>query len=450
MNRVLIRSTIAAALGGLLYGYDTVIINGALLNLIKYFQLTPAIQGWTVSSALVGCIIGSSVIGRIGDKYGAKLLMQILAILFFLSSFGCFAANTIRTFILFRFIGGLAIGASSVLCPVYISEVSPPKHRGLLTSSFQLSIVVGILFSLITNYLLMKTGDENWRWMLLSGAIPAVAFFFMLLLCKQSPRFLVKKGRIEKARQVIEEMSMHEIDAGQTVAEIQVSLKQATTNKINLFKKPYSRITLIGIFVGVFSQFTGIGVVFYYSSLIFRIAGFSENSTFIQSILLGTTNLIATLAAMTIIDKVGRKKLLLFGQIGIVVVLATFAFILLLLHQQSYWLVVLLILYIAFFAVSQGAVVWVLLSEMFPNKVRSSGTSVGSFSNWVVSALLNFLFPIVIGQFGSTLLEQQKGLGFSFIFLSITSLIGFFYLRRYIVETKGKTLEQIEKDMLIH
>ena len=449
MNKILLKSTFAAALGGLLFGYDTVIINGAMLDLVKYFQLSPALQGWTVSSALIGCIIGTIVIGKPGDTYGAKSLLQLLSIMFFASSVGCGLANNISVFIIFRFLGGLAIGGASVLCPVYISEISPPKHRGVLTSTFQLAIVAGILLSLISNYLLLNIGDQNWRWMLFSGALPAIAFFLMLLVIRKSPRWLVKKGRIEEAKKTIEELSSHEIDAEQTIKEIQESIHLENAGKrINVFKKPYRRIIFIGIFVGIFSQLTGIGVVFYYSSQIFSIAGFSSSSSMAQSVILGVTNFIFTIVAMSIIDKVGRKKLLLFGQLGMVVVLGLFGYGLLTGNITGYWLVGLLVTYIAFFAASQGVVVWVLLSEMFPNVIRSRGASIGSFANWVVSASLNFLFPIAIGFFGITQAAQQKGMSYAFIFLSVVTFIGFLYLKKNIIENKGKTLEQIEKEAL--
>ena len=449
MNRNLIICTFAAALGGLLFGYDTVIINGAMLGLIKYFQLSPAIQGWTVSSALVGCILGTILIGKPGDKYGATRLLQLLAILFFISSVGCGLADDISIFILFRFIGGLAIGGTSVLCAVYISEISPPKHRGMLAATFQLAIVLGILLSLISNYLLVNIGGQNWRWMLFSGAIPAVIFFLMLMVIIKSPRWLVKKGRLEEARKNIEDLSSHEIDTEQTIFEIQESIKIEKLGKsINIFRKPYRKITFIGIFVGIFNQLTGIGVVFYYSSQIFSIAGFSNDSSMAQSVILGVTNLIFTLIAMAIIDKVGRKKLLLFGQMGMVIVLGLFGYGLLTGNIVGYWLVVLLVTYIAFFAASQGAVVWVLLSEMFPNVIRSRGASIGSFANWVISATLNFLFPLAIGFFGTTQAAQQLGMSYAFIFLAVVTFIGFIYLKRHLIETKGKTLEQIEKEVL--
>ncbi len=451
VNKVLLKCTIASALGGLLFGYDTVIINGAMIDLVKYFQLSPTLQGWTVSSALIGCILGTILIGKPGDIYGAKRLLQLLAIMFFASSAGCGLATNISVFILFRFIGGLAIGGASVLCPVYISEISPPKHRGILASTFQLAIVLGILLSLISNYLLLDIGDQNWRWMLFSGALPAVAFFLMLLVIRKSPRWLVKNGRIEEAKKNIEELSSHEIDTEQTIREIQESINiEKAGAKINVFKKPYRRIIIIGIFVGIFSQLTGIGVVFYYSSQIFSIAGFSSNTSMAQSVILGVTNLIFTLIAMAIIDKIGRKKLLLFGQLGMVTVLGLFGYGLLSGNITGYWLVALLVAYIAFFAASQGVVIWVMLSEMFPNIIRSRGASIGSFANWVVSASLNFSFPVVIGFFGTTQAAQQIGMSYAFIFFAIVTFIGFVYLKKYIIETKGKTLEQIEKEVLFH
>ena len=449
MNRILLTCTIAAALGGLLFGYDTVIINGAMLDLVKHFQLAPAAQGWTVSSALVGCLLGAILIGKPGDYFGSNRLLQILAVMFFASSAGCGLAPTIDVFIVFRFIGGLAIGGASVLCPVYISEISPPKHRGFLTSTFQLAIVTGILLSLITNYFLLNIGDNNWRWMLFSGALPAVVFFFMLMVVRKSPRWLVKKGRIEEAKKNIEDLSSHEIDTEQTIREIEESISiEKETKRIRLFKRPFKRIIIIGIFVGIVSQLTGIGVVFYYSAQIFSIAGFSPDSSMLQSVILGITNLVFTILAMMVIDKVGRKKLLLAGQIGMVVVLGLFGYGLLSGDIRGYWLVILLVAYIALFASSMGVVIWVILSEMFPNLIRARGASLGSFSNWATSASLNFFFPQVVGLFGTTLIQQQKGMSYAFIFLSVVTFLGFFFVKRFLIETRGKTLEQIEKEVL--
>ncbi|HVA97707.1 MAG TPA: sugar porter family MFS transporter [Bacteroidia bacterium] len=449
MNKLLLKCTIAAALGGLLFGYDTVIINGAMIELIRHFNLTPSQQGWTVSSALIGCILGTFLVSKPADKYGAKLILELLALIFFISSLGCGLSANISTFIIFRLIGGLAIGGASVLCPVYISEISPPKHRGLLTSTFQLAIVLGILLSLLTNYLLVNFGENNWRWMLISGTLPAIFFFLLLLSVKNSPRWLVKKGKIQEATRTIEELSSSELDSDFTINQIQESIQlEVKGNRINLFKKPFKRITFIGINVGIISQLTGIGIVFYYSSQIFSIAGFSNDSSLGQSVILGVTNLIFTILAMLIIDKVGRKKLLLIGQIGMFLMLGTFGFGLVFGKIGGYWLVLLLVSYIAFFAASQGVVVWVLLSEMIPNIIRARGVSMGSLANWVISTILNLFFPIVIGLFGASQASQKIGLGYAFLFLSITTLIGFVYLRINIIETKGKTLELIEKEYM--
>lgn len=449
MNRVLLTCTVAAALGGLLFGYDTVIINGAMLDLVKHFQLTPAAQGWTVSSALVGCLLGAILVGKPGDFFGSHRLLKVLAVMFFLSSAGCGLAPSIGVFISFRFIGGLAIGGASVLCPVYISEISPPKHRGFLASTFQLAIVTGILLSLLTNYFLLNTGDNNWRWMLFSGAFPAVIFFFMLMVVRKSPRWLVKKGRITEAKKNIEDLSSHEIDTEQTIREIEESISfENEASKVRLFKRPFRRIIIIGIFVGIVSQLTGIGVVFYYSAQIFSIAGFSPDTSMLQSVILGITNLVFTILAMLIIDKAGRKKLLLTGQLGMVVVLSLFGYGMLSGNISGYWLVILLVAYIAFFASSMGVVIWVILSEMFPNLIRARGASLGSFANWATSASLNFFFPLVVGLFGTSLAQQQKGMSYAFIFLAVATFIGFCFIKRYLIETRGKTLEQIEKEVL--
>lgn len=259
----------------------------------------------------------------------------------------------------------------------------------------------------------------------------------------------MKKGRIDEARKNIEDLSSHEIDTEQTINEIRESINIENAGKrIKLFKRPYRRIILIGIFVGIFSQLTGIGVVFYYSAQIFSIAGFSPDTSMLQSVILGLTNLIFTIIAMAVIDRVGRKKLLLIGQAGMVTVLGLFGYGLLTGNITGIWLVVLLVSYIAFFASSMGVVIWVLLSEMFPNIIRARGASLGSFANWGVSASLNFLFPIIVGLFGTTLEARQMGMSYAFIFLALVTFAGFFFIRKYIIETKGKTLEQIEKEVL--
>lgn len=441
MKQTLVLFTFVAALGGLLFGFDTVIINGAIDSIVQHFGLNSVEKGFTVSSALIGCIIGSALIGVPAQKYGAKPMMMFLSVLFILSSIGCAFAPSISVFIGFRFIGGLAIGGT-LICPVYISEVAPPKVRGRLASTYQLAIVIGILLSLLCNYFLKQLGDNSWRWMLLSGVLPAIVFFGLLFFIRQSPRWLVGKGRTEEAVKVIRSVSGNDENIEARIEEIKQSFRSENESKsIHVFDKRYRKIIWLGIMVAVFNQLTGIGVVFYYSSSIFHMAGFPESSAMLQSVMLGVANLLATLIAMPLLDKVGRKKLLLVGQAGIVIMLFLFAYGLYTSQIQGNYLVALLIAYILCFAFSQGATVWVLLSEMFPNKIRSKGASIGSFSNWIVSAALNFFFPVVVGLFTS----QVVGLSVSFLFLSVVSLIGFIYLNKNIMETKGQKLEDIEK-----
>ncbi len=448
MKRTLFLYTFVAALGGLLFGFDTAVINGAMPFFTDYFGLTGAMQGWAVSSALVGCIFGALFIGRPGDFFGRRYMLKVLAFLFIISAIGTGLSNHFFLFVIFRFIAGIAIGGSAVLSPMYISEIAPPAQRGRLTATFQLAIVLGILIAFFSDYLLVNSGPDNWRWMFMAGVVPALAFYILLFFVSRSPRWLVKTGRIEEAVNVIREVNPG-VDPERTVQEIQASINQEVLSKnIYLFRKPYLKLILIGIAVGMFNQFTGINIIMYYATDIFRSAGFSTDSAIGQTVIIGLTNLLFTLIAMTIIDKVGRKALLLFGSIGMTVFLGLFAFLFLSGSIAGFWILTLLIGFIAFFAASQGAVIWVLLSEMFPNNIRARGSSVGSFSHWFFNALLTFLFPVIITLFGDTAEARQTGVGYMFVFYAVATLGSFFFFRKFLVETKGKSLEALEKDML--
>lgn len=439
MKRVLILYTFVAALGGLVFGFDTAVINGALPFFTKHFDLSHAMQGWAVSSALIGCIIGALFIGRPGDSFGRRYMLKILAILFIVSSIGTGMATSLTIFVVFRFIAGLAIGGASVLSPMYISEIAPPKQRGRLTATFQLAIVIGILVAFFSDYLLVSTGPENWRWMFIAGLIPGLALFLLLFFVSESPRWLVKMGRMEAALDVITSVNI-EADPGQTLREIQDSIDNEVIGKnIYLFKKPYLKLVIIGIAVGMFNQFTGINIIMYYATDIFRSAGFSTNSAIGQTVIIGLTNLLFTLIAMSIIDKVGRKTLLLVGSIGMTIFLGLFAFLFKSGNTSGFWILGMLIGFIAFFAASQGAVIWVLLSEMFPNNIRARGSSIGSFSHWFFNALLSFLFPVMTGAFG---------VGNAFVFYALATFISFFFFLFFLKETKGRSLEELEKYIL--
>jgi len=302
-----------------------------------------------------------------------------------------------------------------------------------------LAIVIGILVAFFSDYLLLNTGPNNWRWMFIAGAVPAIAFFILLFFVSRSPRWLVKTGRIEEARKVLKEVNA-EADCERTIQEIHDSINSEVMNKsIYLFKKPYLKLVLIGIAVGMFNQFTGINIIMYYATDIFRSAGFSTGSAIGQTVIIGCTNLIFTIVAMTIIDKIGRKKLLLTGAVGMAVFLGFFSYAFISGNIGGYLLLVMLIGFIGFFAASQGAVIWVLLSEMFPNNIRARGSAIGSFSHWFFNAVLTFLFPVIAASIGT---------GYVFMFYTVATLVSFFFFRRFLFETKGRSLEELEKVVL--
>lgn len=448
MRKSLLLYTFAAALGGLLFGFDTAVINGAMPFFSEYFGLTGAMKGWAVSSALIGCLFGALLIGRPGDYFGRRYMLKVLAFLFIISSLGTGLAWNFTVFVIFRFIAGVAIGGSAVLSPMYITEIAPPAWRGRLTITFQLAIVTGILVAFFSDYLLLDTGENNWRWMFIAGVVPAAAFYILLFFVRRSPRWLVRTGRTEEALQVLREVDP-DADAEQTVMDIRESINTEVLSKnVYLFRKPYLRLILLGIAVGMFNQFTGINIIMYYATDIFRSAGFSTGAAIGQTVIIGVTNLLFTLIAMTIIDKVGRKKLLLFGSLGMTFFLAIFAGLFLSGSTGGMWILMLLIGFIGCFAMSQGAVIWVLLSEMFPNNIRARGSSAGSFSHWFFNALLTFLFPVMITFFGETPEDRSTGVGYMFIFYALATFISFFFFKKYLVETKGKSLEDLEKETL--
>lgn len=439
MKGKLVLYTLVAAIGGFLYGFDTAVINGAMPFFTEHFQLNDAMTGWAVSSALLGCIIGAIGVGRPGDIFGRRQMLKLSAVMFLVSAIGTGLAPEINSFIVFRFIGGLGVGAASVLSPMYISEIAPAKYRGRLIVTFQLALVVGILVAFFVDYLLINTGTNNWRFMFLSESFPALGFLILLFYVRKSPRWLVQKGLIKEAEKTILVVNPN-ANSKDILNEIQTTIELEKKNKQEkLFKKPNLRFVLLGIIIGLFSQFTGVAIVFYYATDIFRAAGFSTDSAIGQTVILGATNLTFTLIAMYLIDIVGRKILLLVGTLGMALTLGMFAWAFYSNQVEGWILLALLIAYVAFFASSMGAVVFVLLAEIFPNNIRSRGLALGSFSNWVVSGSITFLFPVVVGAF-----QDGKGIGYSFAFFSIMTLIGFFFFKKYLFETTNITLEEIE------
>lgn len=432
-----------ALLGGMLFGYDTAVINGAMPFFTSYFNLSDAMVGWSVSSGLAGCIIGASFASWPTDKFGRRDTMKFAALLFLLSALGTGFAYEFNLFVISRILGGIAVGVVSVTMPIYLSEITSAEKRGSSTINFQLGVVVGILVAFFVDYLLIDTGEYNWRYMFLSMAIPSCGFFLLLLKAKRSPRWLVQQGYVKEAENVLIEFYSLETSK-KTILEITESLHRQhcdMQSHPSLYKRPYLRFILIGIAVGIFSQLSGIAIVMYYATDIFRAAGFSTNAAIGQTVIIGFTNLIFTLLAKYLIDKLGRRTLLLFGTVGMSVSLALLALSYFGSDFPVWVLLISLVSFVAFFASSMGAVSWVLLGEIFPNSIRSQGMSIGSLSNWIVNGAISFLFPIITGAF-------SHGGGYCFAFFSITTLCGYFFFRKYLFETKNKSLEEIEKENL--
>jgi sugar porter (SP) family MFS transporter len=436
LNSVLLRSTVVAALGGLLFGFDTVVISGTTQALTDLFHLSPLALGVTVSSALAGTIIGSMLAGIPGDAYGRRDSLRILAVLYFVSAVGCGFAWNWTALVVFRVIGGLAIGGSSVLGPMYIAEIAPAKYRGRLVGLFQFNVVFGILLAYFSNYLMgvLNLGAAEWRWKLGIAALPAAFFLVMLFGIPRSPRWLAKKQRIDEAREVLRITGEENYE--QELQDIVASVDADHSAGDSLFSSKYRFPIFLAVSIAMFNQLSGINAILYYLNQIFAQAGFNKVSSDLQAVAIGATNLIFTMIAMTLIDRIGRKKLLLTGAVGTALCLAGVAYVFLS-HSHENILVALLVCYIAFFAFSQGAVIWVYIGEVFPNRVRASGQSLGSFTHWLMAGIISLGFPSVAAKSG----------GYPFIFFSAMMALQFFVVLIWYPETKGITLEDMQKKL---
>ncbi len=439
LNAATVKSSIVAALGGLLFGFDTAVIAGTTKGLTQVYHLSPAYLGWTVSSALWGTILGAMFAGVPGDRYGRRDSLRGMAVLYVISAIGCAFAWSWGSLVAFRFIGGIGIGGSSVLGPMYIAEIAPTKWRGRLVGLFQFNVVFGILLAYFSNYLigLMKFGEAEWRWMLGVAAIPAALFLLMLFGIPRSPRWLVKKGRVAEAREILRLIGEqdYESELADIVASIDVQHGHADEP---LFSRKYRLPIFLAVSIGMFNQLSGINAILYYLNDIFARAGFSRVSGDLQAVAVGATNLVFTMLAMSIIDRVGRKTLLLIGSVGTAACLAGVAAIFFTGKHESV-LVWLLIGYIASFAFSQGAVIWVYISEVFPNRVRAKGQSLGSFSHWFMNALISGIFPLMAAKSG----------GAPFVFFAFMMVVQFFVVLTIYPETKGVSLEEMQRKLAI-
>jgi len=453
LNGYLIKSTVVAALGGLLFGFDTAVISGTTSDLVRVYSLSPwllpvaqwlhsgessLLLGITVSSALMGTILGAMFAGIPGDKLGRRDSLRAMAVLYVISALGCAFAWNWNALVLFRFLGGLGIGGSSVLGPMYIAEIAPASWRGRLVGVFQFNVVSGILLAYFSNYIVgtFHPGvDVEWRWKLGIAAAPAALFLILLYTIPRSPRWLAKKQRLEEAREVLRLTGEenYEQDLREIVASIDAEHGHADEP---LFTRKYRMPIFLAVTIGFFNQLSGINAILYYLNDIFASAGFSKVSGDLQAVVVGFTNLIFTMIAMSVIDKVGRKKLLLIGAVGTAACLAGVAAIFSMNRHQDL-LVWLLVGFIASFAFSQGSVIWVYLSEVFPNRVRAKGQSLGSLSHWLMNAAISFAFP--------TLAAWSKSI--PFMFFSAMMVLQFVVVLFVYPETKGVTLEEMQKKL---
>ncbi len=438
-NLNLIKATLMGALGGLLFGFDTVVISGIIDSVVKLYGLSDYMKGWTVAIALVGTVVGSFGAGVVGQKLGGRETLRLTAVLYVISAIGSALAWSWPSLMVFRFMGGLGIGASSVLGPVYIAELAPAKWRGRLVGAFQFNVVFGILVAYTSNYLirLLHLGATEWRWQVGVAALPACGFLALLFGIPRSPRWSASRDRIDEALAVLKMMG--EPDPEAELADIRAALAQehATAHE-PVFRWKYRYPLFLAITIGAFNQLAGINAILYYLNDIFAAAGFSQISGDQQAIAIGFTNLIFTMVGMSVIDKLGRKTLLLIGAAGTASCLAGVAWIFTT-HTHQGALVWLLVTYIAFFALSQGAVIWVYIGEVFPNHVRSKGQGVGNASHWIMNTAIALTFPMIAATMGR---------GAPFVFFAGMTVVQFLVVLFTYPETKGQTLEELQRRLV--
>ena len=435
INSCLLKSAIVAALGGLLFGFDTVVISGTTSALTDLYHLTSFYLGVTVATALVGTTLGAMFGGWPAERFGRRDSLRGIAVIYIVSALGSALAWSWGSLLFFRLLGGLAIGASSVIGPMYIAEIAPAPLRGRLVGLFQFNVVFGILLAYFSNFLLglAHFGADEWRWKLGIAAVPSTLFLIFLFGIPRSPRWLAEKGRIAEARDVLRMIG--EPDYENILRQIVASIDLEDSHGSEaLFQRKYALPIFLALSIGMFNQLAGINAILYYLNRIFAQAGFSKVSGDLQAVAIGGANLVFTVVGMTIIDRAGRKVLLLTGALGTAACLSGVAYIFATNEHQEF-LVWLLVGYIAFFALSQGAVIWVYISEVFPTRVRAKGQSLGAFTHWFMNTLIALTYPKFAEQSGA----------YPFIFFALMMVVQFFVVWRIYPETKGVALEEMQK-----
>ena len=450
MKPLVIRSAIVASLGGLIFGFDTAVISGTTDALKSYFSLTSAELGTVVGVALLGTILGAMTAGQPADKYGRKKVLFVIGILYILGALGSAFAHDVWVLSLFRFLGGIGVGAASVCAPIYTAEIAPAKVRGRLVGLVQFNIVLGILLAYLSNYLVRLLVNDpvvDWRWMFGVMAVPAAIFLALLFTVPETPRWLISHGREAEGREVVGKLTMSRDEADLQIREIDESLAEAERNndqEAKFFTRGNRKVILLAFTIAMFNQMSGINAILYYAPAVMQKAGASANAAYLMSVAVGFMNLVATMTALTVIDKMGRRKLMLIGSIGYLISLGFLAGVMFYYENakngaftstSSILVLVSLLGFIAAHAFGQGSVIWVFISEIFPNRIRGRGQSLGSLTHWVFAWLTSTLFPPIIDALGG-------GVAFSiFLVFMIGQLL---WVLKVMPETKGVPLEEME------
>jgi len=443
MNKSVFVWSIVVALGGLLFGMDVAVISGAEQQIQKYWQLSDVVHGQVLASALYGTIIGALFGGIPAEKFGRKKVLYWIGAIFLIASLGSALASNVVQFILFRFLGGLGVGASSVVAPMFISEIAPAKNRGKLVATFQFNIVFGILLAYLSNYLLASIGETAWRWMLGILAIPAALFVVLLSFVPESPRWLmVHRNDYERARTILSISDPEGVD--EAIIAIQEDLQQEKkkASLSDFFSKKYIKPIIMAMLIALFNQLSGINAIIYFAPRVFELAGLGKSAAFLQSTGVGLVNLAATMFGLNLIDRLGRKKLMLIGSIGYIFSLGAIAAAFYFHYLGGMVVPVLVFLFIASHAVGQGSVIWVFISEIFPNEVRSYGQSLGSSVHWIMAAIITGTFPFFANN-------PSIGPAKIFLFFMLMMVWQLWWVLFKMPETKGKSLEKI-KNIIVH
>ncbi|AMV38120.1 sugar porter family MFS transporter [Planctomyces sp. SH-PL62] len=440
----LIFATFVASLGGLLFGFDVAIMSGTTDALTRVFGLTGMTLGFTIASGPLGTVLGSLIAGKPADVWGRRPLLSVLAIAYLVSALGCALAWDWWSLLVFRILGGVAVGAASVIAPLYIAEIAPARYRGRLVATVQFNIVLGIQLAFLSNYVIAQLGlgEDDWRWMLGVQAIPSALFFVLALMIPESPRWLVGQGRVEEARRVLTSIGADEaVDA--EIAEIEESLRgTGLADDDALFQRAYLKPILLAVAIAAFNQLSGINAVLFYAPTVFAMTGAGKDAALLQAVLVGGTNLIFTMLAMTVIDRFGRRVLMLVGSIGYILSLSATAWAFYTYGTEftgfGGWVVLIsLLVFIASHAFGQGAVIWVYISEVFPNRVRAKGQALGSVVHWIGALAITQTFPMIAERSG----------GHAFAFYAAMMVLQLVWVLTSMPETKGVPLERLQKEL---